>query len=119
MAQEVLVRLLCDVGESRHEATGTVTLGVSGNTYDLDVCDKHGEEFDRAMAKWVSVGRRTTNGTGRARMRRTTQSNGKGVHTAVREWARTRGIDVAPKGNLPRSIVEQWEKDTGGLTVTR
>lgn len=116
MAQEVQIKLLCDVGENRHEATGTVTLGVNGNTYEVDVCDKHGEEFDKTMNKWSSVGRRAGR-TAQPSRRVHQQRTGQGVHTAVREWAKIRGVQVSPKGNIPRAIIEQWEKETGGLKV--
>lgn len=36
------------------------------------------------------------------------------VHRAVRAWATTNGITVAPRGRVASTVVEQWRAATGG-----
>jgi hypothetical protein len=32
---------------------------------------------------------------------------------AVREWAKSKGIDVSDRGRIPRSVIEQYEAEAG------
>lgn len=58
MKQKVNV-LLCDRcpigGESR--ATRTVAFGLDGSSWQIDVCEKHGDDLDRQIGSWSRLGR--------------------------------------------------------------
>ncbi|TNM61165.1 hypothetical protein FHN55_17215 [Streptomyces sp. NP160] len=41
------------------------------------------------------------------------------ARAAVRTWARERGLEVSPRGRLPRAVVEAFEAERAGLVSAR
>ncbi|MDX3073531.1 Lsr2 family protein [Streptomyces sp. NPDC088354] len=99
MAQRVVVTLSDDLDGG--EAAETVTFGLDGKSYEIDLSSGNAERLRTALAPYVEAGRR------HSRLGKTYK------HTAltsdpatVRAWARSNGFDVPPRGRIPKKVYE-------------
>ena len=115
MAQQVVVKLVDDIDGS--EAAETVTFGLDGRTYEIDLNNRHAEELRQAIGVYLEHARRV-GGAGAGRTRRSTGSGGSPGgsldNRAIRLWAEENGVAVPARGRIPRVVVEQWREATGG-----
>src|SRR6476659_8365395 len=97
MAQKVHIVLEDDLDGS--DATQTVTFGLDGTSYEIDLNDKNAGALRDALATYVGHGRKVT---GSRRGRRSTASTSTG-HSAkeIRDWARSNGRKVPERGRIP------------------
>lgn len=114
MAKQVIEKILCDMHESE-DAVGTITYAVDGNVYEIDVCAKSKAAFDKAVAPYVERSRkvqrsaRPARSSGTVRRSRATGEIALGPDPqVVRAWAAERGMDVPPKGRLPKTLVDAY-----------
>jgi Lsr2 len=118
MARKVEVKLLDDLDES--PAAETVMFALDGVSYEIDLSAKHANELRGGLDKFVQVAHRLARGRPVARSRPSRRSAANGVENqAIREWALSKGLEVATRGRIPRSIVEQYNargtaETTGG-----
>jgi hypothetical protein len=111
MAQQVLVSLVDDIDGS--EAEGTVTFGIDGVDYEIDLSEENATELRDALARFVEYARRTG---GRKRSgRQSGAANGappakatREQNQAIRTWARDNGYDLADRGRIPSHIVQAY-----------
>lgn len=104
MAQKVSIILVDDIDGS--EATETISFGLDGTSYEIDLNDAHAAELREAFAAYVGHARKVT-APRRAAARR---SSGSGTDTkAVREWARANGHEVSDRGRIPADLVAAYE----------
>lgn len=115
MAQRVQVLLVCDVHEDDTPGSQTVTFGLDGATYEIDLCDQHVAELHSSFAPFVGAGRRTSGGRGRPANGRSASAGGRRGGTDrqrtqdIRQWARANGLSVNERGRIPAEIVAQYE----------
>ncbi|MBA2391029.1 MAG: Lsr2 family protein [Geodermatophilaceae bacterium] len=108
MAQRVQVILVDDLdGEQANE---TVTFGLDGSSYEIDLSSKNAASLREAMASYVGaahkIGRSGTRARGpRGRAPATTDRE---QTQAIRAWARRNGHTVSDRGRIPASIVEAY-----------
>src|SRR3954447_12285905 len=104
------ITLVCDLHGDETPAGETVTFGLDGSTYDIDLCSDHAGELRDSFARYVGVAQRASGsrggGAGRApsgggRRRR---NRGSGEAAAVREWARSQGLPVPERGRIPADL---------------
>lgn len=103
MAQKHQIILIDDIDGS--EADETVTFGLDGVDYEIDLTAEHAEELRETIASWVEHGRRTG---GRAK-RRGGRPDPSVDTAAVREWARKEGYEVSDRGRIPAQIVDAYK----------
>ena len=117
MAQKVQVVLECDICEGGKPGTETIGFGLDGQSYEIDVCDKHAKQLRDGVAPYVGAGRRASSGSGRGRGRSGGGRSGGGADRertqAIRAWARKKGIKVSERGRLSGDIVAQYEAANG------
>jgi len=108
MAQKVQVSFVDDLDGS--EAEGTVRFGLDGAEYEIDLNAVHAAALREALAKYVGparkvggAARRTSRGPRRPRQ----------DTTAMREWAKAQGFQVAERGRVPAEIVAKYQEATG------
>lgn len=107
MAQKVQVILVDDIDGG--EANETVTFGLDGVTYEIDLSTEHAAELREAFASWVGHARKTARGgaprtaarSGRTR-RSTSDAN------EIRTWARENGHNVNDRGRISAEIREAY-----------
>jgi hypothetical protein len=111
MAQKVQVVLIDDIDGG--EAAETVTFGLDGAAYEIDLNDEHAAQLRDAFATWVANGRRVSGRSGRPAPRRTSSGAGapagKSDAAAVRVWARANGHTVSERGRIPAEILAAYE----------
>jgi hypothetical protein len=100
MAQKVQTLLIDDLDGG--EAEGTVRFGLDGAEYEIDLNAKHAEALRKALAPYVSAARRSPGSA----VRRPGRTGRRGARpdgadpTAVREWAKSQGIEVKDRLNI-------------------
>lgn len=103
MARKVVVTVVDDLdGESA--AAETVSFGIDGVLYEIDLTEANAREFRASMAKWVPFARRVA---GRGRLKGFVAGRSKDAKT-VREWARNNGHDVPDRGRIPSAVQEAY-----------
>ncbi|WP_028473964.1 histone-like nucleoid-structuring protein Lsr2 [Nocardioides alkalitolerans] len=111
MAQKVHIVLVDDIDGS--EATETITFGLDGVTYEIDLNDEHGAALREALSPYVGHARKAG---GQRRARRT--SGGSSASSAasdgpsakeIRDWARENGWDVPDRGRVSAEVREAYE----------
>lgn len=105
MAQKVIITLTDDLDES--EAAETVSFGLDGTNYEIDLNQEHAAELRNAMALYVGVGRKVTGGR-RAGRPKAVAAGGPAAKD-VREWARNNGYTVPERGRIPAEIREAYD----------
>jgi len=114
VAQRTITTLIDDVDGS--EAAETVSFGLDGTAYEIDLSEAHAEDLREVLSPYVSVARRSGSPTGggrsgRARATRPTAS-GDADPKAVRAWAQANGIEVSSRGRINAAVLEQYRAAT-------
>jgi hypothetical protein len=102
MAQRVHIVLEDDLDGT--DAEETVTFGLDGVTYDIDLSSDNAAALRDALAPYVASARRTA---GRSASRRSSASRGRSSGPSpaeVREWARAEGREVSDRGRVPSDV---------------
>lgn len=101
MAQRVVVTLSDDIDGG--EASETVTFGLDGKTYEVDLNADNAKKLRAELAPFVEAGRKRA-------------KSGKTFHRtavapdprAVRAWAESNGFDVPARGRMPKKIYDAF-----------
>lgn len=110
MAQKVNIVLVDDIDGS--EAEETVTFGLDGTTYEIDLNDEHAQGLRDALAPYVGYARKVTTArrSGGGRKSSSSAASSGGASAAeVREWARSNGFDVPERGRIPANVREAFD----------
>lgn len=106
MAQKVNIVLVDDLDGT--EATETVSFGLDGTTYEIDLNDANAAALREALSGYVGHARKVTGGARRAR--RTNGSSGSSSNTKdVREWARSQGMEVSERGRISADVQQAYD----------
>lgn len=114
MARKVVVEWLDDLDGG--EAAATVTFGLDGVAYEIDLSEENAAALRAELAPFVTaarrVGRTAARGGGRrpggsgASVDRATRAENK----QVREWALDNGYDLAERGRIPEAVRDAYRK---------
>jgi len=105
MAQKVNIILVDDIDGS--DAVETVTFGLDGTTYEIDLNKKNAAALRDAVSGYVGHARKVTGSRGR----RTTKTTNMGPSAReVRDWARSNGFKVPDRGRIPSDVREAFDK---------
>ncbi|MEV0108600.1 Lsr2 family protein [Nocardia sp. NPDC050799] len=108
MARRVIVTIVDDLdGES--VAAETVSFGVDGLLYEIDLSEENAREFRAALDKWVPFARRV----GKQRRAKGQIPDRPQPAKAVREWARRNGHEVPDRGRIPGVVLEAYQRAAG------
>nr|WP_068254409.1 Lsr2 family protein [Janibacter corallicola] len=110
MAQRVQIILEDDIDGG--DATETVTFGLDGVNYEIDLNDKNAAKLRDALAGYVGAGRRVS-GRRNSGTRRSSSSSNKEDLSRIREWARANGYEVSDRGRISREVREAYAKANG------
>jgi hypothetical protein len=115
MAQKVSVLLVDDLDGS--EAVETVTFGIDGVNYEIDLSTDNAERLRNALSPYVGSGRRVGGSRRRSSGRSSSRSSGgqsSSVDTnSVREWARANGYQVADRGRIRADVIAAYQAANG------
>lgn len=107
MAQKVNIILVDDIDGS--DADETVSFGLDGTTYEIDLKNKHAAALRDALATYVGHARKVSGARGRRATRSTTTAMGPSARE-VRDWARSNGFKVPDRGRIPSDVREAFDK---------
>lgn len=109
MAQRVQIVLEDDLDGGA--AAETVTFGLDGVSYEIDLSDKNAGKLRDEFASWIGHARRS--GGRRSTGRRTAGPSTGGSRrdlSAVRAWARANGHQVSDRGRVSAAVQEAYDK---------
>lgn len=104
MAQKVNIVLVDDIDGS--DAAETVSFGLDGADYQIDLTDANAAALREALATYVAHGRKVTSGPRRGR--RTAAAGGPSAKE-IRDWARSNGHDVPDRGRVSAEVRAAYE----------
>ncbi len=106
MAQKTQVIYVDDLsGDVLPEGQGqTVSFGLDGTSYEIDLNREHADELRDAFRKYVQAARRV----GRQSTGRRTASTRRDLQ-AIRDWAREHGHEVSERGRIPKAVSEAYD----------
>jgi hypothetical protein len=116
MAQRTIVQLTDDLDGS--EATESVSFGLDGTTYTIDLSDDNAAALRDLLAPYVANARRDGGRGRRSNVTHITngrrgRSTGDVDPKTVRAWAAENGIAISARGRIPADIVAQYQQAVG------
>lgn len=105
MAKKVQVILTDDLDETK-SADETITFGLDGTSYEIDLSKQNAKALRDALAVYVGHSRKVR-ATRRAAGTRTAAVD-RSQTQAIREWAKRNGHDVSDRGRIPAKVVEAF-----------
>jgi hypothetical protein len=107
MARQVTLNLVDDIDGS--PAAETVSFGLDGRLYDIDLSAAHATQLRDALAAYVAAARRGTSSTRRRRSPAPSRpAEDREQTAAIRQWARANGQRVSDRGRISRSVLEAY-----------
>lgn len=108
MAQKVNIILVDDLDGS--EATETVSFGLDGASYEIDLNDGNAAALREALSGYIGHARKVSGGARRGRRSSSASSSGSGGNTRdVREWAKSQGMDVSERGRISADVQQAYD----------
>ena len=112
MAQKVQVFLIDDIDGG--EAEETVTFGLDGSTYEIDLSADNAAKLREALTPFVEGARKAPAKQGRGGSRRGSRNAPSRERSAeIRAWAKAAGKPVNERGRIPAAIVAEYEAVKG------
>ena len=114
VAQKVSVTYACDyddkeIPEGQHRS---LTFGIDGQDYEIDLCKKHSERFGELINKFAQHARRPAQKGAPRRKRRTAANRQRSAE--IRAWAKGQGMEVSERGRIPGSVLAGFERTHEG-----
>ena len=103
MAQKVTITLVDDLDGS--EGAETVSFGLDGTSYEIDLSEKNAAKLREALAGYVGHARKS----GRAKGRTKAATNSGPSARELRDWARSNGYEVSDRGRVPEEVRQAFE----------
>jgi len=104
MAQKVNIILVDDLDGT--EATETVSFGIDGTSYEIDLNDANASALRDALSGYVGHARKVTGGGRRARR----SGGGSSSNTKdVRAWAKGQGMEVSERGRISTDVQQAYD----------
>jgi Lsr2 len=111
MARKVEVTLVDDLDGG--QADETVSFGLDGTRYEIDLSSANAKKLRNSMAKFVDAARKDKGARQPARggARKAAPS---GPSTSdVREWAKAQGYDVSERGRVANDLIVKFQEAHG------
>ena len=106
MAQKVNIVLVDDIDGS--DATETVSFGLDGTSYEIDLNDSNAAALREALSPYVGHARKVTGGTRGRKSRGSATTSGPSARE-LRDWARSNGFKVSDRGRVPSEVREAFD----------
>jgi hypothetical protein len=103
MAQKVHIVLVDDLDGS--DATETVSFGLDGTSYEIDLNDKNATALRDALSGYVGHARKVGSSS---RRRKAAASSGPGA-SEIRDWARSNGMKVSDRGRVSAEVRQAYD----------
>jgi hypothetical protein len=104
MATRTITSLVDDTDGS--EAQETVSFGLEGTTYEIDLSDENARKLRDALEPWVTKARKTS-GRRRSPSQKLSPVD-KGEISIMRAWLQEHGHDVSSRGRISAKLRELY-----------
>jgi hypothetical protein len=124
MAKQTIVTVTDDLDGT--EPAETVTFGLDGREYEIDLSDENTDKLHDALAPYIEAGRKAgsngSSGVGHGRKPNKPEPGGRDAVTKeeaqeIRAWVRTEGGHIGDRGRIPKKYVEAFRKDPKDTSV--
>jgi hypothetical protein len=111
MAQKVLVQLVDDLDGTSSTDIATVTFGLDGVSYEIDLNEGNASNLREHLSEFISSARRTGGRVKRGAAAGGTTGSGRNREQtqAIREWAKKNGHEVSDRGRIPAAVISAFE----------
>ncbi|MBC7300630.1 MAG: Lsr2 family protein [Nocardia sp.] len=112
MARKVIVSLIDDY-DGTSEADETVTFGIDGITYEIDLSDTNATKLRETFDQWLPYARRigrakTTTGRTATKLPARVAIRRSDL-TAIRTWASKNGHTVSTRGRISANVIAAYD----------
>jgi hypothetical protein len=109
MSHQVQVTLICDMTPHASDtpADRTVSIGIDGRHYELELCAKHELQLLQTLGRYTMAARRVAAPGMRRHAIRTRQD--RQFSREVRAWAQASGHQLPDRGRIPLDILRGYE----------
>jgi uncharacterized membrane protein len=118
MARREIVELIDDLDDSK--ADETVTFGIDGVQYEIELSTKNANKLRQALQPYVDAGRKVSSSSRtaarparRGAAAAATRANDPEQNRAMREWAKSKKMEISDRGRIPAHIVEAYHTSAG------
>ncbi len=109
MAQKVEVTLIDDLDGGK--ADETITFGLDGTQYVIDLSDKNATRLRESLAKYGSAARKEKGARAGGRGSRRAAAASSGPDTSdVRTWAKAQGYEVSDRGRVSKDLLVKFQE---------
>jgi hypothetical protein len=116
MAQKVITVVTDDLDgtEIANGQGDTVTFGLDGVTYELDLTNANAQALRDAIAPYIKVGRKSgsstsaSKSTGGGRRKNSGSSASRSDTQTIREWAKANNLEVSERGRISGALRAQF-----------
>ena len=114
VAQQKVIKLVDDLDGSK--AVETVSFGIDGALYDIDLNAKNAAKLRSALDRFVAAGRKSRPQIARRLPRRSGAAKivGGSSLADVRTWANGNGYKVAERGRIPADVTAAFNAAQSG-----
>jgi hypothetical protein len=117
VAKETITKLIDDIDGG--VAQETVTFGLDGHLYQIDLSSKNAKRLRTELATYISHGNRVSTRIAPTGVRTPGRRGGgaavvdRDQNRAIRDWAQSKGFDVASRGRIKQEIIEEYHRNAG------
>lgn len=105
---ETIVTMTDDLDGSK--ADRTVAFSFDSVSYEIDLSKKNASTLEKVLRPYIAAARKAPARTRRAARAGSRKASGRPPDlTAVREWARGNGYELADRGRIPIAILEAYD----------
>lgn len=109
MSRELIVKMRCDLHE-QCDAEETVTLTVDDTTYVIDLCTQEATQLHEKLHPYLDAAHHVVGPKGRGKTSSTKgEKERRDQNKLIRTWARTNGIEIGDKGQVPVEVRRAFE----------
>lgn len=116
MAQKTIVQLVDDLDGTTAEDISTVTFGLGGVAYEIDLTPGNADKLRNRLGDFVDNARRVSGRVkrGAAVGGAATPAANREQAKAIRDWAKQNGYDLSDRGRIPSNVIEAFDAVHGG-----
>jgi hypothetical protein len=103
--QRTTVVLECDLHGKEEPRISTVSFGLDGTSYEMELCGRARARLEKVMQEYIPHARRVSGRTPRRHTRVTRQQMGE-----VRAWLAEHGYRPSPRGRISREHMEAYQR---------
>ncbi|TCO62881.1 histone-like nucleoid-structuring protein Lsr2 [Actinocrispum wychmicini] len=111
MAQKVTVQLVDDLDGTAAEDITTVSFGLDGADYEIDLTATNAARLRNQLDDYVNASRRVGGRLkrGASPAKGATPTASREQTKAIRDWARQNGYELSDRGRIPGNVIEAFD----------